>query len=145
AGVRSILIVIPAGEKSKTLEQAGAICDRMIAAGLDRQSFVVGLGGGMIGDISGFVAAIYHRGIPHVQIPTTLLAMVDSSIGGKTGVDTRDGKNLIGVFHQPALVIDDLDVLKTLPRRELNQGFAEITKHAVIADAKMFRTLRSWK
>ena len=145
AGFRPTLITIPAGEKSKTLEQAGAICDRMIAAGLDRQSFVVGLGGGMIGDISGFVAAIYHRGIPHVQIPTTLLAMVDSSIGGKTGVDTRAGKNLIGAFHQPSLVIDDLDVLKTLPRRQFNQGFAEIIKHAIIADAKMFRILQSWK
>ena len=137
-----LLITIPAGEKSKTLKQAGAICDQMIAAGLDRQSFVIGLGGGMIGDISGFVAAIYHRGIPHVQIPTTLLAMVDSSIGGKTGVDTRAGKNLIGAFHQPSLVIDDLDVLKTLPRRQFNQGFAEIIKHAIIADAKMFRTLK---
>ena len=145
AGFRSTLITIPAGEKSKTLEQAGAICDQMIAAGLDRQSFVVGLGGGMIGDISGFVAAIYHRGIPHIQIPTTLLAMVDSSIGGKTGVDTRAGKNLIGAFHQPSLVIDDLEVLKTLPHREFNQGFAEIIKHAVIADAKMFRALKSWK
>ena len=145
AGFHPTLITIPAGEKSKTLKQAGAICDRMIAAGLDRQSFVVGLGGGMIGDISGFVAAIYHRGIPHVQIPTTLLAMVDSSIGGKTGVDTRDGKNLIGAFHQPSLVIDDLDVLKTLPRRQFNQGFAEIIKHAIIADAKMFRILQSWK
>ena len=145
AGFRSTLITIRAGEKSKTLEQVGVICDRMIAAGLDRQSFVVGLGGGMIGDISGFVAAIYHRGIPHVQIPTTLLAMVDSSIGGKTGVDTRAGKNLIGAFHQPSLVIDDLDLLKTLPRRQFNQGFAEIIKHAVIADAKMFRMLQSWK
>jgi len=145
AGFRHTLIRIPAGEKLKTLEQAGAICDRMIAAGLDRKSFVIGLGGGMIGDISGFVAAIYHRGIPHVQIPTTLLAMVDSSIGGKTGVDTRDGKNLIGVFHQPSLVIDDLDVLKTLPRRQFNQGFAEIIKHAVVADAKMFQMLQSWK
>ena len=145
ARFRPTLITIPAGETSKTLNQAGAICDRMIAAGLDRQSFVVGLGGGMIGDISGFVAAIYHRGIPHVQIPTTLLAMVDSSIGGKTGVDTRAGKNLIGAFHQPSLVIDDLDVLKTLPRRQFNQGFAEIIKHAVIADAKMFRILQAWK
>ena len=141
-GVESTLITIPAGEQSKTLQQAGRICDQMIAAGLDRQSFVVGLGGGMIGDISGFVAAIYHRGIPHVQVPTTLLAMVDSSIGGKTGVDTRAGKNLIGAFHQPALVIDDLDVLKTLPRRQFNQGFAEIIKHAVIADAKMFEQLK---
>jgi len=145
AGFCPTLLTIPAGERSKTLKQAGAICDQMIAAGLDRQSFVVGLGGGMIGDISGFVAAIYHRGIPHVQIPTTLLAMVDSSIGGKTGVDTRAAKNLIGAFHQPALVIDDLDVLKTLPSREFNQGFAEIIKHAVIADANMFQTLQSWK
>ena len=145
AGFRQTLITIPAGEKSKTLKQAGAICDRMIKAGLDRKSFVIGLGGGMIGDVSGFVAAIYHRGIPHVQIPTTLLAMVDSSIGGKTGVDTRDGKNLIGAFHQPLLVIDDLDVLKTLPRRQFNQGLAEIIKHAVIADAKMFRILQAWK
>ena len=136
---RPTLITIPAGEKSKTLKQAGAICDRMIKAGLDRKSFVVGLGGGMIGDISGFVAAIYQRGVPHVQIPTTLLAMVDSSIGGKTGVDTRDGKNLIGAFHPPALVIDDLDLLKTLPRRQFKQGFAEIIKHAIIADAKMFK------
>jgi 3-dehydroquinate synthase len=145
AGFRPTLITIPPGEKWKTLEQAGAICDQMIPAGLDRQSFVIGLGGGVIGDISGFVAAIYHRGIPHVQIPTTLLAMVDSSIGGKTGVNTRDGKNLIGAFHPPSLVIDDIDVLKTLPRREFNQGFAEIIKHAIIADAKMFGTLQRWK
>jgi 3-dehydroquinate synthase len=145
AGSRPTLITIPAGEKSKTLKQAGAICDQMIAAGLDRQSFIIGLGGGVIGDISGFVAAIYHRGIPHVKIPTTLLAMVDSSIGGKTGVNSRAGKNLIGAIHHPALVIDDLDVLKTLPKREFNQGFAEIIKHAVIADAKMFQTLQSWK
>jgi 3-dehydroquinate synthase len=145
AGFKPTLITIPAGEKSKTLKRAGAICDKMIAAGLDGQSFVIGLGGGMIGDISGFVAAIYHRGIPHIQIPTTLLAMVDSSIGGKTGVNTADGKNLIGVFHHPSLVIDDLDVLKTLPRRELSQGFAEVIKHAIIADAKMFEQLQSWK
>jgi len=139
------LIAIAAGEKSKTLEKAGAICDEMIAAGLDRHSFVIGLGGGVIGDISGFVAAIYHRGIPHVQIPTTLLAMVDSSIGGKNGVNTRDGKNLIGAVHHPSLVIDDLEVLKTLPAREFNQGFAEIIKHAVIADVTMFRALQAWK
>jgi len=145
AGFKPTLIIIPAGEKSKTLRQAGAICEQMIVAGLDRQSFVIGLGGGVIGDISGFVAAIYHRGIPHVQIPTTLLAMVDSSIGGKTGVNTNDGKNLLGVIHQPSLVIDDVDVLKTLPRREFNQGFAEIIKHAIIADAKMFKTLQPWK
>jgi 3-dehydroquinate synthase len=145
AGFKPTLITVPAGEKSKTLKQVGAICEEMLAAGLDRQSFVIGLGGGVIGDISGFVAAIYHRGIPHVQIPTTLLAMVDCSFGGKTGVNTADGKNLIGAVHQPSLVIDDVDVLKTLPRREFNQGFAEIIKHAIIADAKMFKTLQSWK
>jgi len=145
AGLKPTLITIPAGEKSKILKQAGAICERMIVAGLDRQSFVIGLGGGVIGDISGFVAAIYHRGIPHIQIPTTLLAMVDSSIGGKTGVNTNDGKNLLGIIHQPSLVIDDVDVLKTLPRREFNQGFAEVIKHAVIADPKMFKTFQSWK
>ena len=145
ADLKSVLITIPAGERSKTLTQVGVICERMIAAGLDRQSFVIGLGGGVIGDISGFVAAIYHRGIPHVQIPTTLLAMVDSSIGGKTGVNTADGKNLIGAIHQPSLVIDDVDLLKTLPCREFNQGFAEIIKHAITADAKMFAQLQSWE
>jgi 3-dehydroquinate synthase len=142
SGFQPVLITVPAGETSKTLEQAGAICDQMIGAGLDRQSFVIGLGGGMVGDISGFVAAIYERGVPHVQIPTTLLGMVDSSIGGKTGVNTRDGKNLIGAVHHPSLVIDDVDLLKTLPRRQLNQGFAEIIKHAIIADAEMFTALR---
>jgi 3-dehydroquinate synthase len=143
AGFHPTLITIPAGEKSKRLEQAGAICDQMIAAGLDRQSFVIGLGGGVIGDISGFVAAIYHRGIPHVQIPTTLLAMADSSIGGKTAVNTAAGKNLIGTVHHPTLVIDDVNVLKTLPRREFNQGFAEIIKHAIIADREMFDGLKN--
>jgi 3-dehydroquinate synthase len=142
ANFQPTLITIPAGEKSKTLEQAAAICDQMIAAGLDRQSFVIGLGGGMIGDISGFVAAIYYRGIPHVQIPTTLLAMVDSSIGGKTGVNTSDGKNLVGLFHHPSLVIDDVELLKTLPPREFNQGFAEVIKHAIVADAEMFGALK---
>ena len=142
AGFQPTLITIPAGEKSKTLERAGAICDQMIAAHLDRHSFVVGLGGGVVGDISGFAAAIFERGIPHVQIPTTLLAMVDSSIGGKTGVNTAAGKNLIGVIHHPVLVIDDVEVLKTLPAREFHQGFAEIIKHATIADAEMFEALK---
>src|SRR6266446_1526201 len=139
SGFQPTLITIPAGEQSKTLAQAETICDQMIATGLDRQSFVIGLGGGMVSDVSGFVAAIYERGIPHVQIPTTLLAMVDSSIGGKTGVNASAGKNLIGAFHHPSLVIDDVDLLKTLPRHEFNQGFAEIIKHAIIADAEMFR------
>jgi 3-dehydroquinate synthase len=142
AGFEPTLITIQAGEQSKSLAQAGEICDEMLRAGLDRQSFVIGLGGGVIGDLSGFVAAIFERGVPHVPIPTTLLAMVDSSIGGKTGVNARAGKNLIGAIHQPALVIDDVDVLKTLPPRELSQGFAEIIKHAIIADAEMFRQLQ---
>jgi 3-dehydroquinate synthase len=137
------LITIPAGEESKTLEQASEICEQMLGAGLDRQSFVVGLGGGVVGDLSGFAAAIFTRGIRHVQIPTTLLAMVDSSIGGKTGVNARAGKNLIGSFHPPTLVLDDVDVLKTLPQREINQGFAEIIKHAIIADAELFRELEA--
>ena len=141
AGFDSVLITVPAGEQSKNVEQAGAICEQMLQEGLDRQSFVIGLGGGVIGDLAGFVAAIFQRKIPHVQIPTTLLAMVDSSIGGKTGVNTNAGKNLLGAFHQPTLVIDDVEVLKTLPSRELSQGFAEIVKHAIIADADMFQQL----
>ena len=141
AGLKPTLIFVPAGEKSKSLGQAAAICDEMIAVGLDRQSFLVGLGGGAVGDLSGFVAAIFQRGIPHVQVPTTLLAMVDSSIGGKTGVNTSSGKNLLGVMHQPALVIGDVDLLQTLPPREFKQGFAEIIKHAIIADAEMFQHL----
>ena len=143
AGYEPKLISVPAGEESKTLERAGEICEQMLSAGLDRQSFVVGLGGGVVGDLSGFVAAIFERGIPHVQIPTTLLAMVDSSIGGKTGVNTRAGKNLLGAFHPPVLVFDDVDVLKTLPPRELSQGFAEIIKHVIIADAEMFGELEN--
>ena len=143
AGFQPILIEVSAGEQFKTLEQTGSICERMLHSGLDRQSFVVGLGGGVIGDLSGFVAAIFERGIPHVQIPTTLLAMVDSSIGGKTAVNTIAGKNLLGAVHQPMLVVDDIQTLKTLPRRVLRQGFAEIIKHAIIADAKMFQELKN--
>jgi 3-dehydroquinate synthase len=135
------LIRIPAGEKSKSFARVEKICGEMIEAGLDRSSFVVGLGGGVIGDISGFVAAIFQRGIPHIQIPTTLLAMVDSSIGGKTGVNLDAGKNFIGVFHHPALIIADIEALESLPPQELRQGYAEIIKHAIIRDAEMFQTL----
>ena len=137
------LIRIPSGEKSKSLAQVEKICDEMIAAGLDRHSFVVGLGGGVIGDISGFVAAIFQRGIPHIQIPTTLLAMVDSSIGGKTGVNLDAGKNLIGAIHHPALIIADVEALESLPAKEFRQGYAEIIKHSIIRDAEMFRDLSS--
>ncbi|MDQ6912968.1 MAG: 3-dehydroquinate synthase [Verrucomicrobiota bacterium] len=135
------LITIPPGENSKSLEQAGNICEQMSVAGLDRGSFVIALGGGVVGDLAGFAAAIYHRGISYIQVPTTLLAQVDSSIGGKTGVNTASGKNLLGAVHQPALVLVDVDTLQTLPPREFNQGFAEIIKHAIIADPALFDML----
>jgi 3-dehydroquinate synthase len=142
AGFGTVLMALSPGERSKTIGEVEAICGRMADAGLDRSSFVVALGGGMVGDLAGFVAAIYHRGIPFVQIPTTLLAQVDSSIGGKTGVNLPTAKNLIGAWHQPALVISDVDTLATLPAREWRQGFAEIVKHAVIRDAAMFERLQ---
>lgn len=141
AGFTPIVITIPAGEGSKSLAIAETICDEMITAGLDRGGFVAALGGGVIGDLAGFVASIYYRGIPHVQMPTTVVAQVDSAIGGKTGVNARGGKNLIGSFHQPALVIADPAVLSTLPKREFNEGIAEVIKHAVIRDAKMLDDL----
>ena len=140
-GFKATVITIAAGEKSKSMRSAEAVCDRMIEAGLDRGAFVVALGGGVIGDLAGFVASIYYRGIPHVQIPTTVVAQVDSAIGGKTGVNAREGKNLIGSFHQPVQVITDPAVLLTLPKREFNEGIAEIIKHAVIRDAAMLDDL----
>jgi 3-dehydroquinate synthase len=141
AGFTPTLIMLSAGEKSKSLSSAETVCDRMIAAGLDRGAFVAALGGGVVGDLAGFVASIYYRGIPHVQIPTTVVAQVDSAIGGKTGVNAREGKNLIGSFHQPVLVIADPATLRTLPDREFNEGVAEIIKHAVIRDATMLNDL----
>ncbi len=145
AGFRPVLLTVPAGERSKSMAQAENLCARLADAGLDRTSFVVALGGGMIGDLAGFVGAIYHRGVPCVQVPTTLLAQVDSSIGGKTAVNTAAAKNLIGAWHQPALVIADVDTLATLPPRELRQGFAEIVKHAVIRDRALFETLERFE
>ena len=142
AGFKPTLITIPPGEESKSLGQAEAICDRMSEAGLDRSSFLIALGGGMVGDLAGFAASIYHRGVPCVQMPTTLLAQVDSSIGGKTAVNTVSGKNMIGAWHHPVLIISDVDTLDTLPPREWRQGFAEIIKHAVIRDAEMFEALQ---
>lgn len=136
------LIVVPAGESSKSLNQTESICDQMIAAGLDRSSFVVALGGGVVGDLAGFVAAIYYRGIPFIQVPTTIVAQVDSSVGGKTGVNSAGGKNLMGAFHQPRAVIADVDTLSTLPDREFNEGMAEAIKHAIIQDPVLFETLK---
>jgi 3-dehydroquinate synthase len=141
AGFTVTRIVVPAGEESKAMPRAEEICDKMIEAGLDRGSSVVALGGGVVGDLAGFAAGIFYRGIPCVQIPTTVVAQVDSAIGGKTGVNSRMGKNLIGAFHQPAIVIADPSTLKTLPKREFNEGFAEIIKHASIADPDMLKDL----
>jgi 3-dehydroquinate synthase len=141
AGFQVTTIAVPAGENSKSLGEVERVCGEMAA--LNRGSVVVGVGGGMVGDLSGFVAAVFHRGLAHVQIPTTLLAMVDSSIGGKTGANLSAGKNLVGAIHHPVLVIADVDVLKTLPPRELRQGYAEIVKHAIIRDAGMFALLRT--
>ncbi len=137
AGFQPTVITVPAGEVSKSMSEVASVCDRMIAAGLDRSSCLVALGGGVVGDLAGFAAAIYYRGIPFVQIPTTIVAQVDSSVGGKTGVNAPGGKNLIGAFHQPRLVLADTETLKTLPTREFEEGFAEIIKHAAIRDPEM--------
>lgn len=141
SGIATTIITVPAGEPSKCLMEVEKTCDAMIDAGLDRGAFVAALGGGVVGDLAGFVASIYYRGIPHVQIPTTVVAQVDSSIGGKTGVNSKAGKNLIGAFHQPALVVSDPETLDTLPKREFNEGIAEIIKHAVIRDEPMLDEL----
>jgi 3-dehydroquinate synthase len=135
---RADLYEIPAGEAHKTRETWAAVTDRMLADGHGRDSTVIALGGGVVGDLAGFVAATYMRGIPCVQVPTTLLAMVDASVGGKTGVDTPAGKNLVGAFHQPAAVVADTSLLRTLPLQHLRAGFAEALKHGVIADAVHF-------
>ncbi|MEM9016815.1 MAG: 3-dehydroquinate synthase [Verrucomicrobiota bacterium] len=137
AGIETTTITVPAGEASKSMDRVTEVCREMLRAGLDRKSFLVALGGGVIGDLAGFAAAIFQRGIPCVQIPTTIVSQVDSSVGGKTGVNTPEGKNLIGAFHQPQLVLADVDTLDTLPDREFNEGFAEIIKHAAIRDASL--------
>ena len=140
-GFEPVTLVAPAGEKSKSMEEAASLCEQMISAGLDRSSWVFALGGGVVGDLAGFVAAIYYRGIPYIQIPTTIVSQVDSSVGGKTGVNAAGGKNLIGAFHQPRLVIADTDTLASLPAREFNEGFAEVIKHAAIRDFSMLDAL----
>jgi len=136
-GFEASVVTVPAGEKSKSFGSVEAVCEALIEHGLDRKSFIVALGGGVVGDLTGFAAAIYYRGIPYVQVPTTVLAQVDSSVGGKTGVNARGGKNLIGAFHQPVLVVADTDTLRSLPEREFNEGFAEIIKHGAIRDRAM--------
>lgn len=136
------LIEIPDGEQYKTLDTVRDLYDHFIAAKLERRSPIIALGGGVIGDTVGFAAATYLRGVPFVQIPTTLLSMVDSSIGGKVAVDHPSGKNLIGAFKFPVCVIEDLDVLETLPIEEFRAGMAEVIKHGVIGDEKLFREIR---
>jgi 3-dehydroquinate synthase len=135
------MIAFPAGEASKNIQTSLHIVDRMMALGLDRTSALIALGGGVVGDITGFVASIYMRGIPYVQVPTTLLAQVDSSIGGKTGIDLPEGKNILGTFYQPKGVFIDLAFLKTLTPREFGIGLAEIVKYGIIDDPELFSSL----
>ena len=141
AGYEVARAVVPAGEDSKSGEQLFALYDRAVERGLDRKSCVVALGGGVVGDLAGFMAASYLRGIRFVQVPTTLLAMVDSAVGGKTGINLKQGKNLVGAFYQPVHVVCDTDVLKTLPAREFAAGLAEVIKYGVIQDEALFGRL----
>ena len=137
--------LVDPGEPSKSFEVAAALCEDFARHGVDRQSFVVALGGGVVGDLGGFAAAIYCRGVPVVQIPTTIMAQVDSSIGGKTGINLRAGKNLVGVFHQPVAVLADTTTLATLGRREWNEGFAEVIKYGVIREKGLLAELEDGK
>jgi 3-dehydroquinate synthase len=129
---------LPVGESLKSYEQLAKLCDSLIMAGVERNDLVIALGGGVIGDLTGFAASILRRGVNFIQIPTSLLAQVDSSVGGKTGINSPLGKNLIGAFHQPVLVLADLDVLNTLPKRQRASGYAEIAKYGLLGDAKFF-------
>jgi 3-dehydroquinate synthase len=143
AGIKARRFDVPDGERTKNLRQASSLYDAFLDAGADRSTAVVALGGGVVGDLSGFVAATLLRGLPVVQIPTTLLAMVDSSVGGKTGVNVPRGKNLVGAFHQPRLVWMDVDTLRSLPERELTAGMAELIKHGAIRDEAFFERLEA--
>jgi 3-dehydroquinate synthase len=140
-GRRCALHTLPPGEEHKRLARIEEICGAFLAAGLDRSSVIVALGGGVVGDMAGFAAAVFMRGIPFVQIPTTIVAQVDSSVGGKTGVNHPLSKNSIGAFHQPAAVLVDVSLLESLPARELRAGLAEAIKHGIIADADLFEFL----
>ena len=138
AGVVHHTVILPPGEETKDLAHFGKLAEDILTIGIERGSMLVALGGGVVGDVTGFAAATLLRGIDFVQIPTTLLAQVDSSVGGKTGINTRTGKNLIGAFYQPRLVLADTSVLTSLPRRELLAGYAEIVKYGLIRDAEFF-------
>ena len=141
AGITHHALLLPPGEQTKDLEHFGRVAEEILAIGIERGTMLVALGGGVVGDITGFAAATLLRGIDFVQIPTTLLAQVDSSVGGKTGINTRTGKNLIGAFYQPRLVLADTGTLDSLPRRELLAGYAEIVKYGLIRDAEFFAWL----
>jgi len=143
AGFTPIVVEIPDGEEHKSLATLERVLDALLRAGIERRTPLVALGGGVIGDLTGFAAATLLRGIPVVQVPTTLLAQVDAAIGGKTAVDHAIGKNLVGAFHQPSLVLADVGVLGTLPRRELVAGLAEVVKYGVIGDATLFASLEA--
>ena len=135
--------VVPPGEETKSFAGLAELCDDLLALGLERSDQIIAFGGGVVGDLAGFAAAIFKRGIDFIQIPTTLLAQVDSSVGGKTAIDTPRGKNLIGAFHQPRLVLADLDVLATLPGREMVCGYAEVLKYGLLGDADFFAGLEA--
>lgn len=139
AGMRTALVTVPAGEASKSYARLAEVCDALLAARIERGDLVVALGGGVIGDLAGFAAAVLRRGVRLVQVPTTLLAQVDSSVGGKTGINSPYGKNLVGAFHQPSLVIADTALLDTLPVREVRAGYAEVAKYGLIDDEPFFR------
>ena len=137
-----VLIDIPGGDQSKNIEQLNKIMEKALASEIDRQSVIIAFGGGVVGDIAGFAASILLRGINFIQIPTTLLSQVDSSVGGKTGINSNMGKNLIGSFHQPLAVLTDTSILKTLPDREFRAGFAEVIKYGLIKDLNFFNWLK---
>jgi 3-dehydroquinate synthase len=143
ARIESSAIVVPPGEGSKSYTTFEKVCEAIVAARIERSDLVVALGGGVIGDLAGYAAASVRRGIDFVQVPTTLLAQVDSSVGGKTGINSRQGKNLIGAFHQPILVIADTALLDTLPKRQFRAGYAEVAKYGLLGDAAFFSWLES--
>ena len=138
SGIAANTIVLPAGERTKSYAHLAELCDGLLSAGVERDDLVVAFGGGVIGDLAGFAASILRRGVNFVQCPTTLLAQVDSSVGGKTGINSPLGKNLVGAFHQPILVLADTSLLDTLPARELRAGYAEVVKYALLGDRGLF-------
>src|SRR5215469_3794838 len=146
AGVASRQMIVPPGESSKSHDVFEQVCEAILDAQIERGDLVIALGGGVIGDLAGFAAAVVRRGLDYVQVPTTLLAQVDSSVGGKTAIDSRQGKNLIGAFHQPILVVADTALLDTLPEREFRAGYAELVKYGLIGDAGFFAWLEAnWR